>query len=105
MNKASLLCQYRDNALEALAASAGKQHEGLAQAARHACDLKLISKPLKHKLIKVDYAYNLVRHITSKSVGDYIEQLQVELNNTCAHRGDHTQTLLAHVVLTQQMFV
>ncbi|CAK0848684.1 unnamed protein product, partial [Prorocentrum cordatum] len=46
--------------------ASGQHYEGLASAARNS---NCLSPACKSQLIKIDYAYNLVRHITHASVG------------------------------------
>ena len=68
------LYAMRDAALDQLCAHAGAC-QGLAQAARTATKLGLIDATLANKLVKLDYSYNLVRHLTQSHADSFVSML------------------------------
>jgi len=86
MNKHLLIYQLRDELLDTLAGVSGQHFQGLASAARGTDSL---SPGCRSQLIKVDFAYNLVRHITKESV--YL--FQKEVNEDLDGRGKWRRTL------------
>jgi len=61
---ATLLMELHGDLLRALASHHGMHFQGLQQAARHARRFDLIGNGLAKKLIQLDVAFNMLRHVT-----------------------------------------
>ena len=76
-----LISVARGKALRALCAGSGRHFEGLAAAARASfpgpCRK---NQALRKKLVKLDVAYQVARHISEPSIGELIEQVQDRLH-------------------------
>ena len=77
-----LVLELHGRLLRSLAVEAGQHFQGLAQAARFLKRSGRISPVTTNKLLKLDAAYNLVRHITAISVARCESDLAAELRNT-----------------------
>ena len=77
-SKCAILYQLRDDILEDLSTS-GKTHEGVAQAAREACNSGRIRSERRNKLVKFDWAYNFVRHLTQAKADAFRRDFRCEL--------------------------
>ena len=80
----ALLFGLHGQLLRSLSASAGVHFQGISQAARSLRRRGVIRNQMANKLAKIDYAYNLVRHITEISVSDFCKSLEKELSTTMA---------------------
>ena len=76
VSKASLLYGLRDELLELLSEASGMKHQGLAQAARQCKSANLLDGTVCNKLVSLDYAYNLVRHLTTQHVTEHVLAIQ-----------------------------
>ena len=77
-----LILQLHGRLLRIFAVEAGQHFQGLAQAARFLKRSGRISAATANKLLKLDSAFNLVRHITAISVGRFEAHLVSELLQT-----------------------
>lgn len=82
MAKATLLYALRDDVLHLLCERCQKPHEGIAQAARDCKARGFIRSELCNKLIKFDYAYNMVRHLTSLHAAEFFRAVQDEISQS-----------------------
>ena len=73
-------------ALRLTAAHSGIHFQGLSQASRY---MKGLSTSSRRRLMHIDIAFNLIRHITSPSCDKFIEGLKEELNDPKVHSEDH----------------
>ena len=77
-----LILELHGRLLRTFAVEAGQHFQGLAQAARFLKRSGRISAATANKLLKLDFAFNLVRHITTISVCRFEEDLVSELRST-----------------------
>ena len=84
-NKASLLYALHDDVLERLVIGTDVASQGIAQAARLCKKRGIIGSTTCNKLINLDYAYNLVRHLTSVHVKSFLKNLDDEMRLASAH--------------------
>ena len=75
---ATLLLAAHGTLLRLLAAEAGEHFQGLAVAARRST----LSAPLKRKLVNIDVAFNLLRHITEPSVDAFVAEVRDALHGS-----------------------
>ena len=80
VNKAIILYELRDVILEELSSLCGVPQQGVAQAARACKQAGSLSRPMCNLLVNFDFAYNMVRHLTTmkarKFRSDFCEDLQ-----------------------------
>ena len=74
--KVVALYALRDTLLADLCATLASPSQGLAQAAREAKRQHTISGGAAAKLVKIDFAYNLVRHLTNERCSTYIQEIR-----------------------------
>ena len=85
-----LILELHGRLLRTVAIEVGQHFQGLAQAARVLKRTGRISSATANKLLKLDNAYNLVRHITAISVSRFEADLFSELRTSPkATRDDH----------------
>ena len=77
----SLLFGCHGNYLRAISSSHGKHYIGLGVAARRACKHGHISMAMRSKLLQLDAAYNVSRHITQASADRLALDLQAILES------------------------
>ena len=68
----SLVLELHGMLLRLVSRRSGHHFQGLSQAARHLRKLGLLDNKTVQKLIRIDNAFNIVRHITSVSVDSYV---------------------------------
>ena len=78
----SLLCELHGNLLRALALAAGQHFQGVSQASRFLKHRRRISPVIANKLLKIDFAFNLIRHITYISARSFETDVAAELRRT-----------------------
>ena len=66
----SLVFELHGDLVRCISSSCGLHFEGLGAAARHLGRLKLIDQHLKRKMLAIETAFNIVRHITSVSASE-----------------------------------
>lgn len=79
MLKHQLVYGLRDELLHLLSLHSGAHFEGLAAAARAVLQDKS-QRNLRTALVRIDYAYNLVRHITEASMRDHVNKVKDSLS-------------------------
>ena len=77
-----LILELHGRLLRTFAVEVGQHFQGLAQSARFLKRSGRISAATANKLLKLDSAFNLVRHITAISVSRFEADLVSELLNT-----------------------
>ena len=77
-----LLCELHGDLPRALAVAAGQHFQGLAQAARFLKNRRRISPTIANKFLKIDFAFNLARHITAISARSFEKEVALELQRT-----------------------
>ena len=80
--KVIALYGLRDTLLANLSATLSVPSQGLAQVAREAKRRHLLSGSAAAKLIKVDFAYNLIRHLTDERCLAYIQEIRCMIAQT-----------------------
>eukprot|EP00971_Amphidinium_carterae_P321047 6381757-Amphidinium_carterae.1 len=68
----ALLNEAHNKILHLLVDAAGSHFQGLSRAARH---VKTLNSKQRRRILNLDIAYNLARHITSASIEDMISDL------------------------------
>eukprot|EP00975_Prorocentrum_lima_P006140 1326715-Prorocentrum_lima.AAC.1 len=68
MDASALIQELHGQALRAIANGLGQHFHGLAQAARAAKRHGYLDNVMLKRLLQVDFAFNLVRHITTPSL-------------------------------------
>jgi hypothetical protein len=107
--KHQLVYKLRDELLAELSDSLRKHYEGLAQAARAVHTMSLIDTEDKNRYVRIDFAYNLVRHITNASVNESVDHLRDKIRSNVSapqimfaasscHADDSVQAALKVVV-------
>ena len=86
MDSQALIMELHGRALRLTAAHSGVHVQGLSHASRF---LKGLSTTSRRRLIHIDIAYNLIRHITSPYANDFIQNLEQELSGRDQNSGDH----------------
>ena len=76
----------RDELLEIL--------KGLAQAARRCKSADLLDAAVSNKLISLDYAYNVVRHITTQHVAEHVLAIQCGLTRKAEEKSKKLSPVL-----------
>jgi len=84
-----IIADTHSKLLRGLAHASGRHFTGLAQAARHIRALNIIDSAMSTKLIRVDYAHNLSRHITLPSASKFVTELLDHVHR--APRAPHAQ--------------
>ena len=80
----ALICELHGSLLRALASALDFHPQGLAQAARHMRRKALISNASAKKLVMLDNAYNVSRHITNVSAKHFFTSILDEVAKTNA---------------------
>ena len=93
----ALLVFVRGEALRAVCKSTGRHFNGLAQAARSARALGAVSRRTEKKLMAIDTACALVRHISEPSVHTFLGKLRQELGMQ-GFLGDRTTLSLSDLL-------
>ncbi len=70
----------RDQILLEISDRTGRHFQGLQQAARVCQATGQLSGPIVKKLLSLDEAYNLIRHITTVSSAEFLEKVKEDLN-------------------------
>jgi len=87
-----------------VATSLGLHFEGLGAAARHLHREQIIDSKLKRRLLEVETAYNVTRHITSASSGTLTARLREDLAKK-GNKGKGEQNIIEEEVLVDKFFV
>lgn len=82
MQQAALLYDLRDQLVYEISGKLGIHKNGLAQLAREARNRGVIDKAVANKLTKIDFSYNLVRHLDPPSVQKFMLDLKAMLAET-----------------------
>ena len=86
MDAQGIIMALHGRALRLTAAHSGVHVQGLSHASRF---LKGLSTTSRRRLIHIDIAYNLIRHITSPYANDFVQNLEQELSGRDQNSGDH----------------
>mmetsp|Transcript_46883 Transcript_46883/g.118130 ORF Transcript_46883/g.118130 Transcript_46883/m.118130 type:complete len:302 (+) Transcript_46883:67-972(+) len=87
----ALISSLHGRALRTICSASGEHYQGLAAAARRSRKLGLINNRIAKKLLLIDHAYTLGRHITSVSSANFMEELHTALEKNC-HLEDSTSS-------------
>ena len=93
-----LLYKLRDDATLILSDRLGVHKLGLSQLARTARAQSIISGPLANKLIKIDWSYNLVRHMDGPKLEDFLGELVKEAGSELIIGSTCTQSATSSIV-------
>ena len=88
--KVLLLYAMRDAALCQLTTATGVSQQGLSQAARQAKRARLLSPAECNKLISLDYSYNLIRHLTTPRMNQFLAMIATSLDQNRSHAPSQT---------------
>ena len=83
-----VLADMHARLLRGIAAGVGLHFSGLAQAARHLRTAGIIDTALATKLRNVDFAHNLVRHLTQPGADDFIQHVLTLIPVDCQAQHD-----------------
>ena len=93
INKVTILYELRDEILEELSTLSGLPQQGVAQAARTCKNAGLLSRPMCNLLVNFDFAYNLLRHLTTMKAQNFRGKLRDDLQACAKLQNDKGKVL------------
>ena len=79
VDKVGLIYSLNDQLLEQMCVSAGQRHAGVAAAARSLKSQSRITATMANTLVKFDFTYNFIRHLTSQHASDFLADVVTAL--------------------------
>ena len=90
MEAGELVASLHGKCLRAAIDKLGKHKEGLSAAARDLFRAQLIDSSRKRKLLQIDSAFHLTRHISSESVHCFVAQFMDEIDKQPVYNDDES---------------
>ena len=106
----SLLYDLRDQLTFLLSDHLGVHRKGLSQLAREAKTRGAIDKVLANKIVKIDFSYNLVRHLDPPSLQKFITDFKQQLSlnshakSRCEEAGVHIKSEVTQLPAQTQLY-